>query len=50
MTNNRPTFVKLLKSYGNSFEVRFPKFKKTQMISRYHYEKMVNSPKEFKFI
>ena len=46
----KATIVRFLKSYGNQFEVKFPKLKKPLIVSRYYYEKMINNPDEFKFI
>lgn len=43
-----PTKVKLIKSYGNIFLIKFPKFNLT--VNRYYYEKMANSPDEFLFL
>ena len=50
MKKGKPTLIKFLKSYGNIFEIKFHKLKTPSIVSRYYYEKMVNSPEEFEFI
>lgn len=47
---SKPTLVKLVKSYGNKYDVKFPKLKFEITIDRYYYNKMSNSPEEYKFI
>lgn len=46
----KPTLVKLIKSYGNEYDVRFPELKLKLTINRYYYTRMSNNPKKYKFI
>ena len=46
----KPTLVKLIKSYGNKYDIQFPKLKVNITVDRYYYTKMSNSPDEYKFI
>ena len=45
-----PTLVRLIKSYGNEYLVKFPRLKLELTVNRYYYTKMSNSPDEYKFI
>ncbi len=47
---SKPTLVRLIKSYGNKYDVKFPKLKLEITVNRYYYTKMSNSPDEYKFI
>lgn len=44
----KPILVRLIKSYGNKYVIKFPKLVIT--VNRYYYTKMSNSPDEYKFI
>lgn len=45
-----PTLVKLVKSYGNEYLIKFPKLKIEITVSKYYYNKISNSPNEYQFI
>ncbi|WP_165872244.1 hypothetical protein [Tenacibaculum sp. M341] len=45
---SKPILVKLIKSYGNKYVIKFPKVIIT--VDRYYYTKISNSPEEYKFI
>lgn len=47
---SEPTPIRFIKAYGNQYEIKFPSLKNPLTVSRYYYERMVNSPDEFKFI
>lgn len=45
---SKPILVRLIKSFGNKYVIKFPKLIIT--VDRYYYTKMSNSPDEYKFI
>lgn len=46
----QPIPIKFIKAYGNQYEIKFPNLKKPLTVTRYYYERLVNSPEEFTFI
>lgn len=46
----KPTIVHLLRVYGNQFVIKFPNMSVPLTVSKYDYEKMVNTPDEYVFV
>ncbi len=47
---SQQTLVRLMKSYGNKYDVRFPELKLEITVEQDYYTKMSNRPDDFKFL
>ena len=50
MQNNKPTLVRFLNKNGDNFDIEVPILKNPLVVSRFYYERMLNSPDKFQFI